>query len=109
MCPRLALSGMLLLCFAGLASASTITYDVTIDTSSIFGTAGSLDFNFNPGPLITQAASLQILGFANDGTLTGSPALIGDVTGVLPSTLTFDNGSGFNDYFEGFTFGTTLV
>jgi hypothetical protein len=26
----------------------------------------------------------------------------------LPATLTFDNGTGFNDYFEGFTFGSTL-
>jgi hypothetical protein len=26
----------------------------------------------------------------------------------LPGTLTFDNGTAFNDYFEGFTFGSTL-
>ena len=49
------------LCLASMASAAPITYDVTVDTSSISGTAGSLDFNFNPGPLVTQAASLQIL------------------------------------------------
>jgi len=34
-----------------------------VDTSSIAGTAGSLDFNFNPGPLVTQAAALQVLVF----------------------------------------------
>jgi hypothetical protein len=96
------------LCCAAVASAGPITYDVTVDTSSILGTAGSLDFNFNPGPLVTQAASLQILGFASDGTLAGSPTLTGDVAGALPATLTFDNGTGFNDYFEGFTFGSTL-
>ena len=90
------------------ASAGPITYDVTVDTSSISGTAGSLDFNFNPGPLVTQGASLQIVGFASDGTFTGSPTLTGDVTGALPSTLTFDNGTGFNDYFTSFTFGSTL-
>jgi hypothetical protein len=67
-----------------------------------------LDFNFNPGPLVTQAASLQILSFSSDGTLAGSPTLTGDVSGALPATLTFDNGTGFNDYFEGFTFGSTL-
>jgi hypothetical protein len=27
----------------------------------------------------------------------------------LLGTLTFDNGTGFNDYFEGFTFGTSLL
>ena len=46
--------------------------------------------------------------FASDGTLAGSPALTGDVTGALPATLTFDDGTGFNDYFEGFTYGSTL-
>ncbi|HLK66776.1 MAG TPA: NF038129 family PEP-CTERM protein [Bryobacteraceae bacterium] len=90
------------------ASAGPITYDVTVDTSSILSTAGSLDFNFNPGPLVSQAASLQILGFSSDGTLAGSPAFTGDVSGALPATLTFDNGTGFNDYFDGFTFGSTL-
>ena len=84
-------------------------YTVTVNTSSISGTSGSLDFNLNPGPLVTQAASLQILNFASDGTLAGAPILTGDVSGGLPGTLTFDNGTGFNDYFEGFTFGNTLA
>ncbi len=102
------LFGALLLCVAVSASAAPITYDVTINTSSIAGTAGSLDFNFNPGSLTTQSASLQILGFSSDGSLAGSPALTGDVGGALPSTVTFDNGTGYNDYFEGFTYGSTL-
>ncbi len=96
------------LCFASVAAAAPITYDVTVDSSSISGTAGSVDFNFNPGPLVTQAASLQILDFTSDGALVGSPTLTGDVAGALPATLTFDNGTGFYDYFEGFTFGSTL-
>jgi hypothetical protein len=54
------------LCFASMASAAPVTYDVSVDTSSISGTAGSLDFNFNPGPLVTQSASLQILNFTSD-------------------------------------------
>ncbi len=93
---------------ASAASAAPITYDVTVDTSSIAGTAGSFDFNFNPGPLVTQAASLQILSFTSNGTLAGGPTLTGDVAGALPATLTFDNGTAFNDYFEGFTYGSTL-
>jgi hypothetical protein len=103
---------VLLLCGAWKALAQPITYDVSVNTSSIAGTNGSLDFNFNPGPLVTQAASLQILGFATgptDGTLAGGPTLTGDVTGALPGTLTFDNGTGFNDYFEGFTYGKNLL
>src|SRR5262249_51862810 len=96
------------LLFSPIASADPITYDVSVDTSAISGTAGSLDFEFNPGPLVTQAASLQILNFSSDGTLAGSPALTGDVSGALPGTVTFDNGTAFNDYFEGFTYGSTL-
>jgi len=106
MCRHQMLLGVLLVGFAGLAHADL--YEVTVDTSSITGTAGSLDFNFNPGPLVTQDASLQILNFASDGSLAGSPALTGDVSGILPATLTFDNGTALNDYFEGFTFGSTL-
>jgi hypothetical protein len=100
---------MAALCLAtAVASASPITYTVTVDTSSISGNAGSLDFQFNPGPDVTEAASLTILNFATDGVATGSPTLSGDVAGALPGTLTFDNGGGFNDYFQDFTFGSTL-
>ncbi len=90
--------------------ADPITYHVSINTSSIAGTAGSFDFNFNPGPLVSQPASLQIVNFASDGALAGGASTFGDVSGgPLPSTLTFDNGGPFNDYFEGFTFGSTLT
>jgi hypothetical protein len=102
-------ASLLLWCFVGPAIAAPVTYNVVIDTSSISGTAGSLDFNFNPGPLITQAASLQILNFASDGSLAASPTLTGGVSGALPGTLSFDNGTPFNDYFEGFRFGSTLA
>ena len=96
------------LCFAPPTIAAPITYDVSVNTSSISGTAGSFDIEFNPGPLVTQAASLQILNFISNGTLAGSPVLTGDVAGTLPGTVTFDNRTGFNDYFEGFTYGSTL-
>jgi hypothetical protein len=104
----------LLLCLGRITFADAITYDVTIDTSSITGTAGSLDLNFNPGPLVTQAANLQILGFTSNGTIVNCAANIqgfcptGDVSGTLPSALAFDNSTVFNDYFAGFTFGSTL-
>ncbi len=90
-------------------SANVTTYGVTVDTSSFSGTVGSLDFNFNPGPLVTQAASLQILNFSSDGGQIDSPSITGNVSGgPLPATLTFDNGSGFNDYFGGFQYGSTI-
>ena len=80
----------LLLCYATAAMAD-ITYNVTVDTSSITATMGSLDFNFNPGPLVTQYAQLEILNFSSDGSLAGDcPCGTGDVTGQLPSTLMFE-------------------
>jgi hypothetical protein len=99
---------LFVLCAAS-AMAGPITYDVTVNTSSISGTIGSLDFNFNPGPLVTQAASLQILNFSSNGTLAGNcPCGTGHVTGQLPGTITFNNGTAFNDYFDQFTYGSTL-
>src|SRR5579862_3780409 len=86
-----------------------IMYHGNVDTSSISGTAGSLDFQFNPGPLLSQSASLQILNFVSDGTLAGGASLTGNVSGALPGTVTFDNGAGFNDYFEGFMFGSNII
>lgn len=104
--------GILVLAFSGLASATAggpVTYSVAIDTSSISGTIGSLDMNFNPGLLATQAASLRIFNFAGNGTPAANPSVIGDVSGALPGALTFDNGTPFNDSFQGFTYGTTIL
>src|SRR5437762_2977016 len=105
---RTVFSVLLLSCLANVAWANPITYTVTVNTSSIRGTTGSLDFNFNPGVFGTQAASLQILNFATDGSLTGSQSVIGDVSGTLPAALTFDNATALNDYYQAFTYGSTL-
>jgi hypothetical protein len=88
--------------------AAPITYTEVVDTSTLAGTIGSFDFNFNPGPLSSQAATLQILDFSSDGVLLPSASTIGDVSGTLPGDLTFDNGTGFNDYFQEITFGSTM-
>jgi hypothetical protein len=94
---------------ASLASADVL-YLVTVDTSSITSTYGSLDFNFNPGPVSSQDASLQIQNFSSDGTLDATNIFpTGDVSGTLPGTLTFDNQTAFNDYFEDFTFGSSIT
>jgi hypothetical protein len=111
---RSLVSAVSLLCVASLASAEPITYDVTVNTSSIAGTMGALDFQFNPGPLITQPASLQILDFTSNGSLAACALNFqgfcptGDVTGTLPSTVTFNNDTAFNDYFDDFTYGTFI-
>jgi len=104
-----ALFTLLLLAGPGTLYATPVLYNVTVDTSSVSGVSGSLDFNFNPGPFATQLASLQILDFGGNGTVDTPASLTGDVSGTLPSTLTFDNAMALNDYFEDFTFGSTLT
>ena len=80
---------------------------VTVDTSSVAGTAGFLDFTFDPGPFITQSGFATISAFSSDGTL-GAPTITGDVSGTLPPSITLNNDTPFNDYFTAFTFGNSL-
>jgi hypothetical protein len=107
MCRNALILATLCFCFAGVASADSATYMISVNTSSIAGTSGSLDFQFNPGAM-SQAADVQVLGFTSNGSLGGA-ATIGDASGTLPGTVSFDNGTAFNDYFTGFTYGTTLT
>jgi hypothetical protein len=88
-------------------SATTI-YFVTVDSSSVSGNLGFLDFQFNPGNGTSQLATAMITGFAG-GTFSGSPSVTGDgdVSGTLPGTLTMDNGTALNEYFQSFTYPAT--
>lgn len=108
MLQRISLIAAFCFALASSAQADVITYMITVNTASQLGDAGSLDLQFNPGGLLSQAADLSILNFSTDGSLSG-PVLTGDASGALPGTVLFDNGSSFNDYFTGFTYGTTLT
>lgn len=108
MLQRISLIAAFCFALASSAQADVITYMITVNTASQLGDAGSLDLQFNPGGLLSQAADLSILNFSTDGSL-GGPVLTGDASGALPGTVLFDNGSSFNDYFTGFTYGTTLT
>jgi len=108
MLQRISLIAAFCFALASSAPADVITYMITVNTASQLGDAGSLDLQFNPGGLLSQAADLSILNFSTDGSL-GGPVLTGDASGALPGTVLFDNGSSFNDYFTGFTYGTTLT
>jgi hypothetical protein len=57
---------------------------------------------------MSQAADAQVLGFTSNGSLE-APATTGDSSGTLPGTVSLDNGTAFNDYFAGFTYGSTLT
>jgi hypothetical protein len=106
---RLAIFG-LVVCFllSPRILADVVTYQVSVDTSAINGSSGFLDFDFAPGNN-SQAAFVTISGFSPGGSLTGAPQVNGSVSGTLPGTLTIDNNTQFNDYFQGFTYGNSLA
>jgi hypothetical protein len=93
----------------GKASAGMI-YEVTVDTSSFAGTMGSLEFQLNP---VAGAGYVQgvISGFSSNGGVLGSvdPPNIGDASGDLGSQVTLDNGTGFNDLLQDFTYGSSFT
>jgi hypothetical protein len=81
---------------------------VAVNTSSISGTNGSIDFQFNAGNRETQAATVTLSGLSG-GTL-GSESNTGAVTGgPLPSAVTIGTGTAYNDLFETFKYGSTLT
>ena len=101
----------LLVCAAGAAQADVI-YQVSVNTSSLTGTTGSLDFQFNfgnVGPIggATQGASVTVSNLT--GGSNGIGAASGQVSGgPFPAPVTIGNGKGFNDYFETFAYGGAL-
>jgi hypothetical protein len=100
---------------AGTASAGLIGYQVQIDTSSLSGTAGSLEFQFNPAST-SNGVTATIFNFtggtpgAVDNPLPngGGANPIGDVSGSLPGTITLVDGTPLNDLIQNFTYGVSL-
>jgi len=98
-----------LLSAATTARADSINYLITVDTESISGSTGFLDFQFNPGPNNVAAATATLENYSSSGTLDLNGLLTnGDVSGNLPGTVTFDNGTQLNEYSPNFTFGASI-
>ncbi|GAO37204.1 hypothetical protein SCT_2622 [Sulfuricella sp. T08] len=97
--------------FALFASTSALasTWYVNVDTSSLAGQTGWLDFQFNPGDVTAPSATATVAAFATSGgTLLPSATPTGDVSGSLNSAMTLGNSQYFNDLLQAFTFGTKL-
>lgn len=99
--------GLLALGALGTAARAQ-SFQVTLDTSSLTSTTGTLDFLFNPGGADAQNATLQVSGFTTNGTLAGTATDLGGGTGTLPGTLTIANSGSNNEVFQDITFGSTL-
>jgi hypothetical protein len=93
--------------FAATSAFADYSYTFNVDTSSVNGASGYIDLQFNPGISSTGAASAAVSNFISDASL-GAASTMGGVTGVLPSTVTINNTTGYNDYFQAVTFGNNL-
>ena len=102
----LRLAFLLLLAFAAPAAAAPITYAITVDTTAVFGTPGSIEFQLNPGGSGAVPATGTITAFTG-GTLVGSPSYFGNASGTLtPGPATLDNGTPLNALLHDFNYGS---
>ena len=102
-------SALLLACAVVAAHADTVSYLVTVNTSSQAGNGGYMDLTLAAGTVgVVQDITATVTGF-NGATL--NPADPNNetfgTTGSLPGPLSFDNQVS-NDYFEARTFGNQL-
>ena len=91
--------------------ADPAEYTFTLNTASIAGTTGSLDFALNPGAGSDQSLTALVSGFLSDGSYGGSQSTTGDVTGgpvISGNPLTLKSTFADNDDLETFTYGNTL-
>lgn len=100
----------IVLLYIPVLSADTLSYQVVVNTSSISGTMGFLDLQLDPGPG-ADAAQASVFAFSTNGSLYSSPlnGNTGDATGTLPGTVVLQNGTIFNDSFQGVDFGTSIL
>ena len=97
--------GLAVLWFMPGCTSATVLL-VNVNSSSVAGVTGNLEFQFVPGVPAPLPATATISNFQG-GTIDGAPATFGPVTGSLSDSLTFTN-SALGDYFQPFTYGNSL-
>ncbi|MGO9952491.1 MAG: NF038129 family PEP-CTERM protein [Dissulfurispiraceae bacterium] len=101
----------LALLIAGSAFAS-LSYDITVDTSSMAGTNGYLYLQYNPFNNAVASTATVSLFTMNGGSLGAQDTVDvvngSAVTGTLPASVTFANTNSVNDYNQAITFGNSL-
>lgn len=96
---------LLLSSLAVAVPAQAISYQVTVDTSPLAGSASQLAFDFIDGD--AAANSIILSAFATDGVV-GSASSFGVVSGTLPGPVTLSDGDFFNEYLLDITLGASL-
>ena len=94
---------------SGAAYGTTIVYNVSV-TTGFPAALGSIEFQYNPGPVAPVLAStVTISAFTPLTGLGVAPSISGGVSGSLNTTLTINNSTPFNDYFNTYTLPTTVT
>ena len=88
------------------ALADSVTYLVTVNTSSQGGNYGYIDLQLNQGTFSALPVTASITGFAG-GVLNPADLSSTGTSGDLATTLTIPAASS-TDYFEGLTFGNSI-
>lgn len=96
----------------GLASgaAQAVTYSVNIDTRSIAGTSGSVDFQWNLG-VVDPLLVASVFSFSSGSTFTDAPVILsGDVSGSLQpgASVKFAGSSADNYLYQNLSFGNAI-
>lgn len=103
-------------CWLGLILAvpvfgDSLTYLVTVNTTSETGVVGFIDLQLDPGSAGAAPVTATINGFIGATLSSTNPLNFRTtfVTGSLPGTLAIANTNTLNDYTEALTFGTGLT
>jgi hypothetical protein len=112
-----------LILFGASSAFASLTYNVTINTSSIAGQSGYIYMDFNPGPLEgiyksqPGTASVEDFSFIGTGGSLGAQdftqiqngsAVTGTLSITPPGSVTFANTNDVNDYNQAITFSNAF-
>jgi hypothetical protein len=103
------LAGALIAGIADGAAAPRVeaaTYQVSIDTSSLSGTAASLAFDLTDSDASNTTAVVS--NFATNGTVGAVVSATAGVSGSLPGAVTLTDAEFFNSLVQAITLGTAL-
>lgn len=97
-------------------AAQGATFHVSIDTSALLSSPASasgpfyLDFQLNGGSTLSNTATISNFSFGGGSLSAGTDVAIGQTSGTLASTITLITGPSnpFNEFYQGFTAGSTL-
>jgi hypothetical protein len=104
---KLKLFVLALIMFGASSAFASLSYSVSVDTSSLSSYAGYLYLQYIPVDASDSTATVS--NFSTDGVLYASSSANvvngAAVNGQLPGSVVFTNTNGINDYNHGITFG----